>query len=308
MSTDILVLGKAGQLGRALEAFLGDEGHVADIADADMSSPDFIAQLDAFTKGRDYMAVFNAAAYTQVDKAEEEPELAERINATAVGELGAWCKARKLPLVHFSTDYVFDGSGFEPRNEKAKPSPLNVYGKTKLAGEKALAASGAAYLIFRTSWVYDAYGKNFFNTMLKLFAEKDELSVVSDQIGAPTYAPHLAVGSVMALEAALDEEKFPSGVYHLTGTGETSWHGFAQTILALATEDDSGQKSSIRCANINPIPTSEYPTPAKRPLNSRLDCTKAAEILGAVLPRWEVGLKECFKEKYASTNMSNRRA
>jgi dTDP-4-dehydrorhamnose reductase len=237
-----------------------------------------------------------------VDKAESEPKLAMRVNAEAVGQLAAWCKQRDIPLVHFSTDYVFDGRGSAPRKEVAATAPLNVYGETKLAGERAIAETGAKSLIFRTSWVYDAHGRNFFTTMLRLFAEKEELSVVSDQVGAPTYAPALAEAVISALSAALAAKTFPSGVYHLCHSGETSWHGFAEAIFALARSRVSG----IRCGRINPISTADYPTPAKRPQNSRLDCAKAHRVFGVSLPNWEEGLQTCIEEKYGHKKLQHR--
>lgn len=303
MSAGILILGKDGQLGRALASQLGPEALAAGRAEIDLASDDLISMLDRFVAGKKIRAVMNAAAYTQVDKAEGEGMgEAFRVNGAAVGELAGWCKAKNIPLAHYSTDYVFDGSGDKARKEEDTVSPLNAYGASKLAGERLLRESGADYCIFRTSWVYDASGKNFFNTMLRLFGEKDSLKVVADQVGAPTYAPHLANASIQALTKALSLPEFPSGLYHLAGGGETTWHGFAQAIFALARSHDSGQKS-LRCTRIDPIKTSEYPLPARRPLNSRLDCSKAKRILGVAMPDWQAGLTECFKEKYASTTM-----
>ena len=301
MSETILVLGKQGQLGRALTALLGKRAHAAGRQEVDLASPDFMAQLERFTGSRNYTAVINAAAYTQVDKAEGEGRNeAFHVNRDAVAVLATWCKARNLPLIHYSTDYVFDGTGSQSRTEEALTSPINVYGQSKQEGEQVVVASGAKYLIFRTSWVYDAQSKNFFNTMLRLFAEKESINVVNDQVGAPTYAPHLAAASLAALKAASAAVQFPSGIYHLTGGGATSWYGFAQAIFTLARSSDSGQKSSFRCISIRPISTSEYPLPARRPFNSRLDCSKAKRVLNVVLPDWEIGLNECFREKYAS--------
>jgi len=306
MSAYFLILGKNGQLGRALTVQLGAQAIAASRKDIDLASPDFISMLEHFVAEKKIRAVFNAAAYTQVDKAENEGRKeAFRVNAKAVGELAAWCKARHLPLVHYSTDYVFDGSGSEPRKEEASTLPLGAYGASKREGEELVAASSADYLIFRTSWVYDAQGKNFFNTMLRLFGERESLKIVNDQIGAPTYAPQLANASIQALNAALALPRFPSGIYHLAAAGETSWYGFAQAIFTLARSHDSVQKSQLRCVRIDPITTSEYPLPAKRPLNSRLDCSKARNVLGVSMPDWKAGLTECFKEKYASTGMPN---
>lgn len=299
MSADILVLGKDGQLGRALAAALGLRALAAGRQEVDLAGDDFIARLDRFTQGAAIRCVINAAAYTQVDKAEGEGKAeAFRVNAQAVGALAGWCKARNVPLVHYSTDYVFDGSGATPRSEDAPTAPLNCYGESKLEGERLLTASGCDYLIFRTSWVYDAKGKNFFNTMLRLFSERETLKVVADQVGAPTYAPHLAAASLAALETALATASFPSGIYHLAGAGEVSWHGFAQAIFALATSDGFGQKLLLRCTRIDAITTAEYPLPAKRPLNSRLDCTRAKQVLGVAMPHWRDGLRECMTEAY----------
>jgi dTDP-4-dehydrorhamnose reductase len=291
----ILVLGKNGQLSRALAGLLGADARLIGRDEADLSKPGFTQNLTKISGGIAPRAVINAAAYTQVDKAEGEGRAeAMQVNGAAVAELAQWCKERDIPLLHFSTDYVFDGSGRAPRNEQDTTSPVNAYGQSKLVGENSLAECGGKYLLFRTSWVYDAHGKNFFNTILRLIGEKENLKVVSDQVGAPTYAPHLAAAAVNALNNALTVQQFPSGLYHLCGGGETSWHGFANAIFALARTRDSG----VRCQRIDPIPTTEYPLPAKRPLNSRLDCGKAKKILGVSLPDWQVGLKECFEEKY----------
>jgi len=299
----ILILGKTGQVGSALVNLLGTHALAAGKEDVDFLAADFITQLEHFVKKTPLSAVINAAAYTQVDKAEGEGrEAAFRINATAVGELAAWCKKRGLPLIHFSTDYIFDGNGDLPRREEEKAAPINVYGQSKLEGENAIKAQDARYIIFRTSWVYNAHGNNFFNTILRLLKEKESLNVVADQIGAPTYAPHLAWAALEVLPLLLKDEKC-SGLYHLCDSGETSWYGFAQAIFTLA----STYESSIKCRHINPIPTSAYPLPAPRPLNSRLDCTRAAEMLGIALPSWESGLLECTLEKYAGSQLQNSR-
>lgn len=286
----ILVLGAGGQLGRALLLQLGERAIGLDRAACDLSQAGFTRKLASYSP----KALINAAAYTQVDRVESERELAMRINADAVGELAVWCKMQEIPLVHYSTDYVFDGNGTRARVEEDPTNPLNYYGASKLVGEQLLAASGADYLLFRTSWVYDAWGKNFPNTMLRLFSERESISVVADQIGAPTYAPHLARASLQALEAALAAPKFPTGIYHLCAKGECSWHGFAQAIFTLASAADSG----IKCKLIQPITTAEYPTPAKRPLNSRLDCSKAKNMLSVALPDWQQGLQEWATERY----------
>lgn len=300
-----LVLGANGQVGRAWVSLLGSRALALTRSDADLSRPNFIAALEKRISGLKLEAIVNAAAYTKVEPAEDEGR-AEclRVNADAVGELAAWCKKRDLPLVHYSTDYVFGDSGATPHREDDPTAPLNIYGKSKLAGERLISESGARHLIFRTSWVYDAEGKNFFNTMLRLFHENEEMKVVGDQIGAPTYAPQLAAASLAALERALAMQPFPSGIYHLCHGGETSWCEFAQAILALARGHDSG----IRCGRILPIPTSERPSKAVRPLNSRLNCAKAHTVLGARLPAWEEGLKSCIEEKYGSRRLPDRRS
>jgi len=291
--SSILVLGKGGQVANAFETLLGSRALVAGADEADFLSKDFIERLENWVGKQPLFAVINAAAYTQVDKAEGEDRAKSfRINAEAVGELAAWCKKRSLPLVHYSTDYVFDGSGSAPRREDEPTGPLNAYGDSKLAGEKALTEHGGDYLLFRTSWLYDSEGKNFFNTMRRLMREKDTLSVVSDQIGAPTYAPHLAKATLFALESAAAMPQFSTGTYHLCASGETSWHGFAQAIF----ERLKSVEPAIVCQKILPVPSSAYPLPARRPLNSRLDCTRAQNVLGVALPSWKKGLEECFSE------------
>ena len=288
---DIVVLGAGGQVGSALCALLGERALPASQEVVDLSSDDLGMQLDALVGGRKITALINAAAYTLVDKAEDEGREANRkLNAVAPAVLAKWCKERGAAFVHYSTDYVFDGSGSAPRNEEEKPHPLNEYGRAKEAGERAIAAIGGQYLIFRTSWVYDGKGRNFLTTMLRLMAEREELSVVVDQIGAPTYAPHLAKATLQALEKLLGGA--PGGLYHLCGAGEVSWHGFASSILALA----SGRGFALKCRHIKPIPSSDYPVPAKRPHNSRLDCSRAERLLGAALPAWEDSLKEAIEE------------
>lgn len=299
----VLVLGANGQVGRAWTALLGNRALAFPRAKADLSDPDFIPALEKKTSRVKLTAVVNAAAYTQVEKAEGEGRVeAFRINAEAVGELAAWCRERGVPLVHYSTDYVFGDNGTKPHREDDQTAPLNIYGQSKLGGEKMVAASGAAHLIFRTSWVYDAEGKNFVNTMLKLFHEREELKIVADQVGAPTYAPQLAEASLFALDRALESRVFPTGIYHLCHGGETSWCEFAASILTLARGYDSG----IKCERILPIPTSARPSPVNRPLNSRLSCVKAHTLLGVRLPPWEEGLKACFEEKYGSAKLPHR--
>ena len=283
----ILILGKNGQVGRALAALLGDTAIAADSTTVNLAEKNIGEQLSRFAVMHPITTVINAAAYTQVDKAESEPALAMRINGDAVGEIAAWCRAQDALLVHYSTDYVFDGSGTEARCEADPTGPLSAYGASKLLGEKLIAESGARHFIFRTSWVYDAMGKNFFTTMRRLFREREEVSVVADQWGAPTYAPHLAAATI----TVLDHENAESGIYHLCAGGEATWHGFAQAIFALASAHESG----IKCKRVHPITTRDYPTPARRPANSRLDCAKAKARFGVALPDWMDGVNECYE-------------
>ncbi len=285
----ILIMGKGGQLAKALHRQLGDKALVIGADDADFLDPDFIEKLTALVGATPISAVINAAAYTQVDLTETTgKQEALRINGTTVGELAAWCKSRALPMVHYSSDYVFDGSGDQPWRESDRPNPLNEYGRTKLEGERLLQAERGDFLLFRTSWLYDAWGKNFFNTIRRLIRQREEINVVSDQTGAPTYVPHLATATLKALKHAMSELTFPSGIYHLCSSGETSWYGFANEIF------EHERAIGIPCRRVNPIPTSAYPLPAKRPLNSRLDCSLALEKLGVQIPDWQRGLKDCL--------------
>ncbi|MEK6704358.1 MAG: dTDP-4-dehydrorhamnose reductase, partial [Bdellovibrionota bacterium] len=235
-------------------------------------------------------AIINAAAYTQVDRAEEEVESCRLINGEAPGVIAGWCAKKQIPFIHYSTDYVFSGNGDKPWREDDPVSPLSAYGQSKLLGEQTVAKAGGKWLIFRTSWIYDAKGKNFLQTMLRLAKEKDEINVVADQIGAPTYATHLAAATLRALDKALRSEPFPSGIYHLCNRGETSWHGFAEAIIASA--KNSG--ISIRVNKVNAIQTKDYPTPARRPQNSRLCTDKAMRVFATELPDWGEGLSECM--------------
>lgn len=295
--TGWLVLGAGGQLGRALQAALADRNGVTfwTREQADLSDADALRRaLETIRPA----AILNAAAYTAVDKAQapEERPLVRAINAEAPGILAQRAASLGIPLVHVSTDYVFNGSGKRPFREDDPTGPLNVYGETKLAGERAVAESGCDYLTLRTSWVYDAHGHNFVNTMLRLGAQRDTLRVVADQTGAPGYAPHLAGALVEVLDQALARPVFPSGLYHLCHAGETSWHGFAEAIFAEARM--RGMELAVK--DVVPIPTNEYPTPAQRPLNSRLDCTKLHETFGLALPHWREGLRACLDVKTAS--------
>lgn len=273
---DYLIIGKNGQVGSALAKIvkgnilaLGrDEINLANISDINHTLSNHKAKI-----------VINAAAYTQVDKAEEERELAMAINAIAVGEIARFCAANNQIFIHYSTDYVFPGNKQGAWKEEDKVSPPNYYGITKLRGEEEIVKAGGKYLIFRTSWVYDKFGKNFFNTMLRLAETRDEISVVNDQEGSPTYAADLAIATLEIAEKAVLMGEFPAGIYHLSGQGKTNWYEFACAIL---------QDRNIK---INPIPSSAYPTPAKRPANSLMDNSKVKEIFGYQMPKWEESLK-----------------
>lgn len=284
-----LILGAHGQLGRAFSELLGPLALTASRKEADLSQPE--ACLDFIKKIRP-TAILNAAAYTQVDLAEKEEALALKINGETPGLIAKWCAQETIPFVHFSTDYVFSGEGTAPWRETDPVSPLSAYGRTKLEGERRIVEAGGLHLIFRTSWVYDAHGKNFLTTMLRLGKEREILRVVSDQIGAPTFAADLARGAVQALGHAAKKPSFPSGIYHLCNAGETSWHHFAEQIFAFA----ALKNIPLQVKKVEPISTSDYPTPAQRPKNSRLSHQKVEQTLGIQLPNWKESLKTCMEE------------
>lgn len=291
----ILLFGKNGQVGWELQRSLAPLGEVVAL--------DFDAPLHAdFTRPeglRDTVrqvapdVIVNAAAHTAVDKAEAEPDLAHTINATAPGVLAEEAARRGAWLVHYSTDYVFDGSGSAPRAEEAPTQPLSAYGRTKLAGEEAIRASGCRHLILRTSWVYAARGGNFAKTMLKLAREREQLRVVGDQIGAPTGADLLADVTAHAIRGVQGDEKL-GGTYHVVAAGETSWHGYAHHVLVKARE--AGVVLKVAPEAIEAVPTSAYPTPARRPLNSRLDTARFRAAFGLVLPDWQRGVDRMLAE------------
>ena len=281
----ILIIGKNGQLGWELTHVLAPLGEVTalDRAGLDLSAPDRIVSVVRSVRPE---VLINAAAYTAVDRAESEPDAAFAINAAAVAVLAEEAKRVRALLIHYSTDYVFDGTKESPYIEEDRPGPLNAYGRSKLAGEQAIQDIDGAHLILRTSWVYSARGKNFLLTIRRLLQEKKELRVVSDQIGAPTYARGLASATAELLRrhgaAALGDA---SGVYHATTSGSTSWHGFAKEIARLERPEPP--------ARIVPISSSEYPTPARRPANSRLSNEKLHRRFGIALPPWEASLEVC---------------
>ena len=285
------ITGANGQLGFELQRALAPLGEVAACGrDAcDLSSLDSIRAAVRSVKPD---VIFSAGAYTAVDKAESEPDLARAINGDAPRILGEEAAKLGALVIHYSTDYVFDGAKPSAYREEDATNPLGVYGKTKLEGENALAASGADHLIFRTSWVFGAHGKNFIKTILRLASSRDELRIVADQFGAPTGAALLADASTHIATRYLRDgrENFPFGPYHLVASGETSWHGFAQHIVAKATA--TGLKLQATPERILPIPATEYPTPAARPANSRLDTSKFRTAFGLHLPDWTHGVDQ----------------
>ena len=235
--------------------------------------------------------IVNAAAHTAVDKAESEPELARTINALAPGALAQEAKRGNAWLIHYSTDYVFDGSGDQPWREPDATAPLSVYGKTKLEGEQLILQAGCRHLIFRTSWVYGTRGGNFAKTMLRLAQERDSLAVVNDQVGAPTGADLLADVTAHAIRAARPEL---SGLYHLAAAGETSWYGYAGFVIDFARR--TGVPLKVAPDAIQAVPSSDFPLPAKRPLNSRLDTAKLQSTFGLTLPVWQNGVTRMLTE------------
>lgn len=286
-----LVFGKNGQVGRCLAAGLGslESTWFLDREQADLGRPDNVRRAIE-TLAPD--VVINAAAYTAVDRAESEPALAHTVNAEAPGAMAEACARTGAWLIHYSTDYVFDGTASAPYTEDAEVSPLNVYGRTKLAGEAAIRAAHDRHLIFRTSWVYSNHGRNFLNTMLRLASERDELNIVSDQKGTPTYAGSLADATdrvLHALSARWSENRELSGTYHMTCAGSTTWFDFARRIFELR-----GLSDRIR---VNPIPTSEFPTPAARPMFSVLANDKLERIFGVRLESWDDALYKCLSER-----------
>lgn len=293
---NILLLGKSGQVGWELQRALAPFGelvaldHDSTELHGNFAQPEALAQTVRTVRPQ---LIVNAAAHTAVDKAESEPELARAINATAPGVLAREAAALGAIMVHYSTDYVFDGSGTQARDEQAATNPLSVYGATKLEGEQLVQASGCRHLIFRTSWVYAARGGNFAKTMLRLAAERDALNVIDDQIGAPTGAELLADVTAHAVQA-LAQRPDLAGLYHLVAGGETSWYVYARHVIEWARAN--GRPIKVAPEAIRPIPTTAYPTPAARPLNSRLSTAKLQHAFGLTLPAWEKGVERMLQE------------
>lgn len=284
----ILLLGKDGQVGWQLQRSLAPHGAVVACGrgECDMSDLDQLRSLVRQIKPK---VIVNAAAYTAVDRAESEPMLAARINAEAPAVLAAEAVQLDALLIHYSTDYVYDGKKATPYIESDPTAPQSVYGRTKLAGEEAIRAAGGRSLIFRTSWVFGARGENFVKTILRLARQKDMLNVVDDQVGAPTPAALIATvtGLVLAMERyGAQPEKGKNQTYHLAASGFVSWHQFARTIVDLANATP-GFDLRLKSENIAAIPTSGYPTPAVRPVNSRLDCSRLESDFGLQMPDWQ---------------------
>ncbi len=296
----ILLLGCDGQVGWELQRSLAPLGELWALGHRTANNPEGLCadftQLDALAQTVRTIrpdVIVNAAAHTAVDKAESEPELAHMLNAQAPGVLAAEAQRLGALLVHYSTDYVFDGSGERPWCEDDATAPLNVYGQTKLAGELAVAQC-ARHLIFRTSWVYGARGGNFARTMLRLAREREVLQVIDDQIGAPTGAELLADVTAHAIRQANTDLY---GIYHLAAGGFTSWFAYANHVISLARQaEQEGAVIKIKAQTITPVPTSAFPTPARRPHNSRLDTRKLQTTFGLTLPPWQTGVNRMLKE------------
>ncbi len=292
----VLLFGKSGQVGWELQRSLAPLGEIVAL-DADSSElcGDFTnpEEISATIRAVSPDVIVNAAAHTAVDKAESEPDLVRTINALSPGILAREAKSANALLVHYSTDYVFDGSGTRPWVETDAPAPLNVYGATKLEGEKLIQQSGCKHLIFRTSWVYGARGGNFARTMLKLAQEREALKVIDDQFGAPTGADLLADLTAHMLRAARADASL-SGTYHAVAGGETSWHGYASHVIAWARA--AGLPLRVTEGGIQAVPSSEFPLPARRPLNSRLSTARLRERFGLALPDWRAGVERMLAE------------
>lgn len=282
----VLVTGAEGQLGRCIERAIEggtDDYLFTDVAELDITNK---AAVEAFVADNRVDVIINCAAYTNVEKAEDEEDKAHLLNAVAVGYLAEAAKRNDALLIHISTDYVYMGGCCSMLTEQSNPQPLNAYGRTKWAGEQAVMASGCHYVILRTAWLYSEYGSNFVKTMLRLTAEREQIKVVSDQLGTPTYAGDLAE----AIVRIISERNFREGVYHYTNLGECSWWQFAKEIARLA-----GNEGCL----VEPCTTAEYPTKARRPLNTVLDKSKFLKTFGIEIPEWRESLKKCIDELQA---------
>ncbi len=287
----ILLTGKSGQIGRELHRTLATLGRVVAPGrdQLDLADPDAI-RVQVRKTNPD--VIVNAAAYTAVDQAESEPGLAMAVNGMAPGVMAEEAARLNALLVHYSTDYVFDGTKPTPYTEHDTPNPLNAYGRSKLAGEQVICANASRFLVFRTAWVYDAQGKNFLNTIKRIGAQRSELTIVDDQLGAPTWSREIAQATAQAIALYLanpDPERI-NGIYHMTAQGQTSWFGFAQAAAGYGLLAGLAHAPALRA-----ISSAEFPTPAKRPRNSVLSNAKLLEQFGIQLPDWKVSLRECLK-------------
>lgn len=294
----ILITGINGQLGFELRRSLAMLGECIclDRQQLDLSRPaEIAAVLDQYQPD----IIVNPAAYTAVDKAESDAELAHAVNAAAPAAMADWAAAKNALLLHYSTDYVFDGDKATPYAEEDATNPQSVYGLSKCRGEQAIRASGADHIILRTSWVVGAHGGNFLKTIMRLARERDSLNVVADQIGAPTPAALIAdVSAHIIKQWQASQDKQLLGTYHLTSSGNTSWHGYTEYLLTLAQR--YGVALQLKPENLHAIPSRAYPTPAKRPGNSRLNCSKIERNFGLIMPAWQSGVEQVFQQVFNS--------
>lgn len=299
----ILVTGKQGQLARALDqagAAAGIEVRLAGRAECDICD---VASVDEWIASQTPDIVVNTAAYTSVDLAEREPDAAFAANAAGAENVARACDNAGIPLIHISTDYVFDGRKTSPYREADQTGPLNVYGRSKFEGERRVAQACARHIILRTSWVHSPWGNNFVKTMLRLGATRETIDVIDDQFGCPTYAPHLA-DAILTIARAVANRSDAFGTYHVAGQSETSWYGFAVEIFRQAALHGT-QSPTVR-----PIAAAQYPTAAQRPANSRLDCARLQNVFGITLPDWRTGIHDCLThaESPPSLGVMERRA
>ena len=301
----VLLTGASGQVGGDLFSLLQPFAEVIAPSRAELDLSD-AQTIGKYVHDVNPQWIINPAAYTAVDKSESEPDIAYAINAEAPRALGETAAELHIPIIHFSTDYVFAGEGTTPWKESDATGPLGVYGTSKLAGEIALAASGAAHLIFRTSWVYSGRGKNFLLTILKLAQQKEELRIVDDQHGAPTWSRDLGKMVAHILKRTSEQKsttglsaeevvRGAKGIYHAAAGGETTWFGFAQEFLRVA----ATIRPNFKLARLVPVPSSEYPTPARRPANSRLDCSRLRQVFGFTMPKWQESVPTVVAEVLA---------
>jgi dTDP-4-dehydrorhamnose reductase len=283
----VLVTGREGQLARSLVETAGAGVQVVAIGRPELDLADANSVAVAVARERPHIVV-NAAAYTRVDKAETEPAVAHAVNALGAEHVASACAANAIPIIHISTDYVFEGTKDRPYVEDDPPAPVNVYGRTKLEGERRVAKACERHLILRSAWLHSPWGVNFVKTMLRLAATRPNISVVDDQFGSPTYAPDLAkIVLAAAARVAADPAGAHWGIYHAAGSGETNWYGFAREVFRRAAEQ------GLPIADVTAIPASEFPSQARRPANSRLNCDRLRLLVGVELPDWRAGVKDC---------------